>query len=79
VAFAVSCKQVSGCQVNATVSCGVSISHHDGETHNGETLDRLLGQSDIALYCAKSEGRNRVQRANQSHLKGDPPTVIRIA
>jgi diguanylate cyclase (GGDEF)-like protein len=79
VAFADSCKQVSGCQVNATVSCGVSISHHDGETHNGETLDRLLGQSDIALYCAKSEGRNRVQRANQSHLKGDPPTVIRIA
>jgi diguanylate cyclase (GGDEF)-like protein len=56
MAFADSCKQVGGCQVNATVSCGVSANHH-----NSETLATLLGQSDIALYCAKSQGRNRVQ------------------
>jgi diguanylate cyclase (GGDEF)-like protein len=79
VAFADSCKQVSGCRVNATVSCGVWASHHNGETHNGETLDTLLGQSDVALYCAKREGRNRVQRANQSPPKNDPPIVIRVA
>jgi diguanylate cyclase (GGDEF)-like protein len=74
MAFADNCKQVSGRQVNATVSCGVSISEH-----GGETLAMLLEQSDIALYCAKGEGRNRVRRANHSPPRGDPPTVIRVA
>lgn len=74
VAFADTCKQVSGCQVNATVSCGVSVS-----CDSRETLGMLLEQSDTALYRAKGEGRNRIRRANQSPPKGDPSTVIRVA
>jgi diguanylate cyclase (GGDEF)-like protein len=74
LAFAESCKWVGGCSVNATVSGGVSVRHH-----SRETLAMLLEQSDIALYCAKGEGRNRVRPADQSPPKGHPSTVIRVA
>src|SRR5262249_16651482 len=43
IAFADNCRQVSGCQVNATVSCGVSVSER-----GGVRLAMLLEQSDIA-------------------------------
>jgi hypothetical protein len=38
-----SCKQVNGCQINATVSCGVSL-----RQQSGQTLDMLLETSDSA-------------------------------
>jgi diguanylate cyclase (GGDEF)-like protein len=72
--FAENCRFVGDHQVNTTVSGGVSISV------NGEqTLSMLLEYSDIALYRAKTEGRNRVKRADQPKLEGDLSTVLRVA
>jgi diguanylate cyclase (GGDEF)-like protein len=72
--FAESCRFIEGHQVDATVSCGLSVSV------NGEhTLSALLKLSDLALYRAKAEGRNRVKRADQPKPDGGEPTVIRVA
>jgi diguanylate cyclase (GGDEF)-like protein len=72
--FAENCRFVGDHQVNTTVSGGVSMSV------NGEqTLSALLNYSDIALYCAKTEGRNRVKRADQPKPEGDLSTVLRVA
>jgi diguanylate cyclase (GGDEF)-like protein len=72
--FAEGCRFVEGRPVNATVSGGVSIS-----INAEQTLTALLESSDAALYGAKSEGRNRIRRADQSGPKGDVSTVIRVA
>jgi diguanylate cyclase (GGDEF)-like protein len=72
LSFAARCRFVSGHRVEATVCCGLSIS-----LKAEETLLSLLEDADRALYLAKSEGRNRVMRANQS--AGVTSNVIRVA
>jgi diguanylate cyclase (GGDEF)-like protein len=72
--FAASCRFVVNRQVDATVSCGLSVS-----LQSEQTLTALLEDADTALYCAKSEGRNRVKRADQSKPEGGSSTVIRVA
>lgn len=74
VSFAASCRFARNRQVDATVSCGLSVS-----LHAEQTLTALLEEADTALYCAKSEGRNRVKRADQSKPEGGSATVIRVA
>ena len=72
--FAENCRLIGDCQVNTTVSCGVSVSN------NGEqTLSALLEYSDKALYHAKTEGRNRVVRGDQPKREGNSSTVLRVA
>jgi diguanylate cyclase (GGDEF)-like protein len=72
--FAASCRFAVNRQVDVTVSCGLSVS-----LHSEQTLTALLEDADTALYCAKSEGRNRVKRAEQSKPEGGSSTVIRVA
>jgi diguanylate cyclase (GGDEF)-like protein len=72
LSFAASCHFVSGHRVEATVCCGLSMS-----LKAEETLLSLLEEADRALYLAKSGGRNRVMRANQS--AGVKSNVIRVA
>jgi diguanylate cyclase (GGDEF)-like protein len=72
--FAENCRFVRGHQVNATVSGGVSVSV------NGEqTLEALLEHSDVALYEAKTEGRNRIKRADPTEPEAGPSNVFRVA
>jgi diguanylate cyclase (GGDEF)-like protein len=73
-AFAAGCRFAGNRQVNATVSCGLSAS-----SNAEQTLTGLLEESDIALYRAKSEGRNRAKRADQPKPEGGSSTVIRVA
>ena len=72
--FAASCRFVEKQQVEATVSCGLAVS-----LKADESLSALLKESDTALYLAKAEGRNRVQRADGHRPAGGRPTVIRVA
>jgi diguanylate cyclase (GGDEF)-like protein len=72
--FAASCRFVEKHQVDATVSCGLAMS-----LKAEETLTMLLEEADTALYIAKAEGRNRVQRASRDQPAGRRPTVIRVA
>jgi len=44
-----------------------------------QTLAELLECSDVALYRAKTEGRNRVERADQRTPENGSSTVIRVA
>jgi len=74
VAFAASSRFVGNRQVDATVSCGLSAS-----SDTDQTLNALLEASDTALYSAKTQGRNRVERADQSKPQGALSTVIRVA
>jgi diguanylate cyclase (GGDEF)-like protein len=72
--FADDCRFVRNHQVNATVSAGVSASE------NAElTLEALLEYSDVALYGAKTEGRNRVKRADNPKLDDRSSNVFRVA
>jgi diguanylate cyclase (GGDEF)-like protein len=73
-AFAAGCRYIEGRQVDATVSCGVAAS-----PQADQPLDAQLADADAALYRAKSEGRNRVKRADQSKPDGNVSTVIRVA
>jgi diguanylate cyclase (GGDEF)-like protein len=73
-AFAADCRFVGEHQVNATVSGGVSAS-----VNAEQTLAALLECSDVALYRAKTEGRNRVKRADQHTPENSSSTVIRVA
>jgi hypothetical protein len=41
--------------------------------------DALLEYSDVALYAAKAEGRNRIKRAEQSKPEGGASNVSRVA
>ena len=72
--FAASCDFALNRRIDATVSCGLSVS-----LHSEQTLTALLEDADTALYRAKTEGRNRVKRADQSKPEGGSPTVIRVA
>jgi diguanylate cyclase (GGDEF)-like protein len=73
VDFAEACCFVDGHRVNATVSCGLSVS-----ANAQETLSELLRHADLALYCAKAEGRNCV-RADNPGPDGSERNVIRVA
>jgi diguanylate cyclase (GGDEF)-like protein len=74
VAFAASSRFMENRQVDATVSCGLSVG-----LNADDTLSGLLERSDMALYLAKAEGRNRVKRADQPKSAGGLSTVIRVA
>jgi predicted signal transduction protein with EAL and GGDEF domain len=71
--FAEACYFIEGRQINATVSCGLSVS-----VNGEETLSELLKHADLALYRAKAGGRNRVRT---DHPKPDESqrNVIRVA
>jgi diguanylate cyclase (GGDEF)-like protein len=73
-AFAAGCRFAGNRQVNATVSCGLSVN-----LNAEQTLTALLEDADTALYRAKAEGRNRVKRADQTKPEGGLSTVIRVA
>ena len=73
VAFAASSRFVGNRPVDATVSCGLSAS-----SDTEQTLNASLDASDTALYRAKTQGRNRVERADQSKPQGGFSTVIRV-
>ena len=72
--FATSCRFVGGHQVNATVSCGLSVS-----LNSERTMSALLEESDTALYRAKAEGRNNVKRADQQKPADLSTVIIRVA
>lgn len=72
--FAESCRFVRGHQVNATVSGGTSTS-----VNAKQTLDTLLEDSEVALYGAKAEGRNRLKRTDQPEPEGGSSNVFRVA
>ena len=72
-AFAEACYFIEGREVNATVSCGLSVG-----VNAEETLSELLKHADLALYRAKTEGRNRV-RADHPRPDGSERNVIRVA
>jgi diguanylate cyclase (GGDEF)-like protein len=73
-AFAEKCGLVRNFQVNATVSGGVSVS-----ANAEQTLEALLEHSDLALYDAKAEGRNRIKRAEQPRPGDQLSNVFRVA
>jgi len=72
--FAEECRFVRGHRVNATVSGGVAVS-----LHGAQTLEVLLEEADATLYRAKSEGRNRVSRADEALAASVGSTVHRVA
>lgn len=74
ISFADTCHFVGSRQINATVTGGVSMSFNDEPT-----LSDLLQSADAALYLAKSEGRNRIIRADQCEVRDISPAVIRVA
>lgn len=71
--FAGGCRLVRNLPINATESGGVSVSV------NGEhTLEALLEYSDVALYCAKTEGR-RIKHADKPMPDTGSSNVFRVA
>ena len=72
--FAENCQFIQERQVNATVSGGVSVS-----VNAEQTLDALLEDSDVALYGAKAEGRNRIKRVDQNMPEDGMSNVFRVA
>jgi diguanylate cyclase (GGDEF)-like protein len=73
-AFAASGRFVGGRQVDATVSCGLSVN-----VNGGQTLTELLEAADWALYDAKASGRNRVKRSGEIRPATAQSAVIRVA
>ena len=71
--FAENCRIVGDNRVAGTVSGGVS-----ANGNADDALSTLLYYADIALYRAKAEGRNRIQRADQHTRKG-LSSVLRVA
>jgi diguanylate cyclase (GGDEF)-like protein len=74
ISFEESCRLIEDRRVDATVSCGVSVS-----ANTAHTLSELLKLSDQALYRAKADGRNRVRRADQLKAYDRKTAAIRIA
>jgi diguanylate cyclase (GGDEF)-like protein len=72
--FAENCQFILNRQVNATVSGGVAMN-----VTAEQSLDALLEISDAALYDAKTEGRNRIKRADQPRAVGGMSNVFRVA
>jgi diguanylate cyclase (GGDEF)-like protein len=72
--FEESCSYIEGRMVHATVSCGVSVS-----AKAEQILTELLKLSDLALYRAKADGKNRVKRADHPKPNGGKTTAMRIA
>jgi diguanylate cyclase (GGDEF)-like protein len=72
--FMEACRKVGEFQVDATVSGGVATSMAPRRA-----LDTLLASADVALYDAKTEGRNRIKRSNDPTSEGGEPGVIRVA
>ncbi len=56
------------------MSGGVAVSEDAGDL-----LDALLERADTALYGAKANGRNCVQRADEPKTNGGRPNVVRVA
>ena len=74
VSFAESCRMLGDRHVDATVSAGVA-----GSSNAEASLDALLQYADAALYGAKTEGRNRVKRADQPQPANVRSNVFRVA
>ena len=74
ISFAEDCRFVGGSQVNATVSGGVSVS-----VNAEHTLEALLEYSDVALYAAKADGRNRIKRADQPSSRRASSNIFHVA
>lgn len=72
VAFATAFEFIEGQPLNATVSAGVA------ELGDGNSLEDALKRADTALYRAKQNGRNRVER-DQDAGCGDDDRLVRIA
>lgn len=72
VAFAKAFEFIEGQPLNATVSAGVA------ELGDGNSLEDALKRADTALYRAKQNGRNRVER-DQDAGCGDDDRLVRIA
>jgi diguanylate cyclase (GGDEF)-like protein len=74
-AFALATLEVDGYPTEVTLSIGIVI-NHDGALD----LSTLLAQADRALYCAKENGRNRVEVATADLLRGSkgtaPPRLV---
>ncbi len=51
--------RLDDCEVGVTVSIGIAFAHR-----SGYDLERLLRHADKALYCAKHNGRNRIECAD---------------
>jgi diguanylate cyclase (GGDEF)-like protein len=68
LAFSAACQFVGGRAVNATVSAGIA------SAGPGQSLGDVMKASDDALYRAKAQGRNRVERADAD----DGPEVVAV-
>jgi diguanylate cyclase (GGDEF)-like protein len=76
VTFAEAGRHIAGQPTNVTVSAGIATAHRDS------TLDSLFETADAALYRAKTQGRNRVEIADERRPNrhgDDSSTVIRVA
>ena len=60
VAFEAATRAPSGHQIPATVSIGVAC----GSPH--AAIETLIARADAALYCAKANGRNRIETADEA-------------
>jgi diguanylate cyclase (GGDEF)-like protein len=72
--FMEACRTTGEFEVAATVSGGVATS-----AAPRRSLDALLASADVALYNAKTEGRNRIKRSNDPSSETGAPGVIRVA
>lgn len=72
-AFAEAGLAVEGHALGATVSAGVAVAH------DGETLTELMERADMALYQAKLNGRDRVERDGGQGRTNPYPRLVKVA